>query len=162
MYRNLKGSTNRRLLEETGLWDGIKKTGKNVWDKTKMGASGAKQGFNDFNSTVNAAKNAIGVLKAKNEKDVLNNFSKMNENLDNIIDISKEQNLSDDEQKIYNRGRNVGYLTNGLGRAAIPIAGIYGAKKLYDHYTDGPMDNAQDIYTNAMDNAHDVYDGIAG
>jgi len=127
MYRNLKGSTNRRIIEEISLAD-IKNGVTDLGNKIKTGAQNV--GANIASGAQNVGANIVsGANTAYNA--VAGKFGKKPAGLMTRIPVKKT--------------------LGALGAAG----GLYGAKKLYDGYEDGSLDDT-------MDNAQDAYDGIAG
>jgi len=153
MYSNLKGFNNQKLLEETGLVNKMKEKGQSTLNNIKTGALGVKDGFDLTNLAYGRANN-----KVKN-KIMGNDF-----NMDQYI---KQSDLKNNRiSKMYANkskypgteiahgvGRIIGSTANHIAHLSVPVAGIYGAKKLYDHYTDDPLaDTAGSVVDNIQDN----------
>jgi len=133
MYRNLRGINNQRLLEETGLINKMREKGRNTIKNLKAGAYGVKDGFGFGNTALDAADFA---QRTKNgEKIPKEEYNEKNQKAQNISDTMnlRRKNYSDNEKTSHSIGSNVGTGASILSR--IPVAGIHGAKKLYDRYT---------------------------
>jgi len=72
---------------------------------------------------------------------------------DRISKMYANKNKYPETEIAHGVGRIIGSTTNHIAYLSVPVAGIYGAKKLYNHYTDDPLaDTAGSVVDNIQDN----------